>query len=307
MSTRPTGRQFTLRRGDQEAVVTEVGAHLRRYRVGDRDIVVGFGADEEPWGNHGAVLLPWPNRLADGRYTIGGRDYQLPTNEPERHNALHGLVETLAWTPIAVTEESVTLELALPAREGYPFPLHATLAWVLAEDGLAAHLTTTNEGTDAAPYGAGFHPWLCPGGPVDACELSVDATGWVRTDERMLPVAVEEIPPARDFRLGGRIGQAELDDAYTPALHRTEQGEERSWAHLDCPDGWRLSTWMDATMTTWQVCTGDFAEFGARERTGVAVEPMTCAADAFNTGRDLVVLGPGASHDLSWGIVPQRP
>ena len=46
----------------------------------------------------GQVLVPWPNRIAEGRYEFGGRDHQLPLNEPETGSAIHGLVRWVAWT-----------------------------------------------------------------------------------------------------------------------------------------------------------------------------------------------------------------
>ena len=40
------------------------------------------------------------------------------------------------------------------------------------------------------------------------------------------------------------------------------------------------------------------------QRGGLAVEPMTCTPDAFDSGVGLVVLGPGAVHAASWRIHP---
>ena len=48
-------------------------------------------------GAHGAPLIPWPNRLADGRYSFDGADHQLALTEPERHNAIHGLMRWRPW------------------------------------------------------------------------------------------------------------------------------------------------------------------------------------------------------------------
>ena len=39
-------------------------------------------------------------------------------------------------------------------------------------------------------------------------------------------------------------------------------------------------------------------------RPAVAIEPMTCAPDAFNSGHGLIVLEPGGSWSGSWGIQP---
>lgn len=299
----PTGEQFRLHLGNQEAYVTEVGAHLRAYTVDGRDIIVPFGADEEPPASHGAVLAPWPNRLADGRYTFEGRTYQLPITEPDRHNALHGLVQTTRFTALEHTDERVVLTLDLEPDDGYPFPLRLQVAYDLDAGGLQVTVTATNTGNTDAPYGIGFHPWLSPGaGTVDECFLSVDAAKWIRPDDRLLPVGVEAIPPALDFRPGRTVATTSLDDAYAEAVFRSG----RSWVRLVSPDGWASSIWMEAPLGTWQVCTGDFPELGRYERSGVAAEPMSCAANAFNTGRDLVVLAPGGSHQVRWGLVGKR-
>ena len=42
-------------------------------------------------------LIPWPNRLAEGRYSFAGSEHQLPLDEPERENAIHGLLRWRAW------------------------------------------------------------------------------------------------------------------------------------------------------------------------------------------------------------------
>ena len=46
----------------------------------------------------GQVLIPWPNRLEDGSYEFDGKHHQLPLNEPERRNAIHGLVRWATWS-----------------------------------------------------------------------------------------------------------------------------------------------------------------------------------------------------------------
>ena len=59
--------------------------------------------------------------------------------------------------------------------------------------------------------------------------------------------------------------------------------------------------WFDETFRYLQVFTLDDLIDG---RPAVALEPMTCAPDAFNTGRGLIVLDPGGVWQGSWGIVP---
>src|SRR5690606_18112094 len=66
--TYPTGEQYEIKSGDHAAVITEVGATLRSYRVAGRDVVRGFAAEEPVHLGRGQQLLPWPNRIRDGRY-----------------------------------------------------------------------------------------------------------------------------------------------------------------------------------------------------------------------------------------------
>ena len=291
----PTGEQITLRRGTSEAVVTEVGGALRRYRIGERDVVVPFDEESLPPAAHGAVLLPWPGRIRDGRYTAGGRERQLDLSEPERGNAIPGLVRHTRWQVAARTDEAVDLTLDLVPRVGYPFPLHAHLRYELGEDALTVTLTTTNTGRESAPYGAGFHPWLSPGGyALDECTASIAATGWIRVDDRLLPVEeVPDVPADVDLRTARPLRDVHLDDTYVMA-------EDPAIA-LTAPDG--VTTFVRARegFTCWQVFTGDGLPDGW-ERTGLAAEPMTCAADAFRSGRRLVTLAPGASHTCRFDL-----
>jgi galactose mutarotase-like enzyme len=60
----------------------------------------------------GQVLIPWPNRLQDGRYEFDGRRHQLPLNEPEHRNAIHGLVRWANWTTAEREPHRAVMELA---------------------------------------------------------------------------------------------------------------------------------------------------------------------------------------------------
>lgn len=295
-----TGRQIEISHGDHVAVVTEVGANLRSYRVGARDVVTPFGEDQLPPASHGAVLLPWPNRLGDGTYTWDGREYRVPLNEHEpRRTALHGLACWTRWTVAEHTGSAVTLTLDLVPTPGYPWPLHSRITYALDDDGLQVTLATRNDGTADAPYGAGFHPWLSPGdAELDECTLRIDATEHVTTDSRLLPTGVEPAADEWDFTSHRSLEGVALDDAFVSAS-RDDDG--LSWIELAAPDGRTAAVWTDESMDTWQVCTGD--GLPGAHRTGLAAEPMTCIADAFRTGERLVRLAPGAEHSVRWGIV----
>src|SRR4051794_5195669 len=109
-----TGRQFVLERGTQRAIVAQTGATLRSWRVDGRPLLdpppAGAAIDR---GYHGKVLMPWPNRVRDGRYAYGDVVHELAVDERDRGHALHGLSLWADWTPLRSTAAAVALELHL--------------------------------------------------------------------------------------------------------------------------------------------------------------------------------------------------
>src|SRR4051794_41258530 len=119
----PSGEQYVITGADYRAVVTEEGAGLRVLEHDGRPLLLGFGEDEMPAAGRGQLLVPWPNRIRDGRYSFAGADLQLALTEPARHNASHGLVRWANWSPAAHEADRVRMELVLHPQPGYPFTL----------------------------------------------------------------------------------------------------------------------------------------------------------------------------------------
>ncbi|HEX2047949.1 MAG TPA: aldose 1-epimerase family protein [Acidimicrobiales bacterium] len=297
----PVGRLFEIRHGEQRALVTESGATLRVYDVGGRRVVEPFEGPETPVvGSQGEVLAPWPNRVVDGRWTWESTEHQLWITEPERGHALHGLVRTLPWASTEAEAHRVDLETTLLAHPGWPFPLHFHVSYELGTDGLASRLTARNIGRTRCPYGAATHPYLAvPGGTVDGATLHIPAATWLVTDGRLAPLE-RRATAGSPYVFDGRapVGGRRVDNAFTE-LERGPDG--RVEATLTCPDGRTTVVWGDSSVRWWQLFTGDVLPERWRRRT-VALEPMTCGPNALNTGDDLVVLEPGESHSMTWGI-----
>ncbi len=298
MTLNPTGDQYEIRFGSQWAVVTEVGATLRRYTVGDRDLINGFEADQSVKGGRGQTLLPWPNRLRDGRYTFDGTEQQLALSEPARHNASHGLVRYVAWTVQEHLVDRVSLRVRVYPQTGWPGTLEAIATYRLDDDGLSVELRATNLGTGPLPFGYAAHPYLSVGeSTVDEVRVRVPARSFLTVDDRLLPVALEPVDgTANDLREAPVLGDRVLDVAMT-GLERDTDGRWR----VTVEHGDRSTElWGDEAMGWVQVFTG-----GPYRTWGVAVEPMSCGPDAFNPGPthdDLRVLAPGDSFVGRWGI-----
>src|SRR3981081_3246193 len=122
-SLNPSGEQYEIVFGEQRAVITEVGATLREYWSGGRAVLDGVAVSEMCSGGRGQLLARWPNRAGAGSSLSSGRRLQLALGEPERRNAIHGLVRWASWLPVEHTQDRIHLALTLRPQPGYPFLL----------------------------------------------------------------------------------------------------------------------------------------------------------------------------------------
>lgn len=285
-----------LQRGEHRAQVSTDGGRLVTYAVGGRDLLAG---EENPdrFAFRGSLLAPWPNRIVGGRWTWQGRELQVPVNEPEADAALHGLV---VGVPFEVVEQSDTaIELAhdLQPTDGYPFSLRIAIRYALDDEGLRCALTATNVGDEPAPVGLGAHPYIAAPGLVDELVVTVPAATLLLTDDAWretgrVPVEVAGV----DLRDGRRLGDLVLDAAFT------DVGFDgvRTTSTVQLPDGATVRLWSGQTCRWWLLYTGDTLGPGDFRRS-IALEPMTCPPNAFNTG-EVDVVEPGGDLTLEWGF-----
>lgn len=306
-----SGRQFILTRGDDLAVVASVGASLRSFQHAGRDLVVPYEADEVRPGYRGATLAPWPNRVVDGRYAFDGQEQQLPLTEPARGHALHGLAVWLDYSATAVAEDEVRLEAVVQAQTGYPWRVRIETTFTLTEEGLTQTVRATNLSGEPAPFGTGPHPYLVAGaGHVDDWTLELPAASILQVDERLAPTVIRPVddgdPQRFDFRIPRTIAAAAIDHAYTD-LRR--DGAGIATVRLTDAAGRGVEMMWDAACPWVQIHTADLDPANPAHRAGLAVEPMTCAPDAFNAAAypfdsGLVVIEPGQTFEAAWTIAP---
>ncbi len=296
-----TGEQYEITSGEHWAVVSEVGANLRGFRRADVDVTHVHSPDAIPPKSNGAVLMPWPNRIRNGRYSFAGEDRQLILSDPGLGNASHGLANWARWIVDEQGPDEVRLHCDVVAQKGWPGELRAQISYrVDADAGLIVTLGATNTGVDALPFGAGSHPYLSAGDtPIDEVQLRVPARQRLVTDEAQIPVRSEDVAGTEyDLRALAPIGARRFDTAFTGL---DADPNDPAHAHVEFRAAERVTRlwWDHPAFTTVQVFTVPELAPG---RAAVAVEPMTCPADAFNSGTDLLVLEPGGSWHGQWGI-----
>ncbi len=299
----PTGEQYRLTRstplGLAEAVIVEVGASIRELRVGGIELTEPYGEFSTPPFGDGIVLVPWPNRIEDGRWTLDGVPQQLDLTEPDKHNAIHGLLRFAPYALLERTDDSVTLGATIFPQHGYPFLLVTSVRYQLVDDGITVTHRIMNDTDLPAPAAIGTHPFFQLGDvPTDDLTLTVHAGTRFPVDERLNPSA--EIPveeTAYDLRGGRKVADLQLDDAFgdvTPVDQVT--------AVLTAPDGRSVALWQDESFPYVQVFTTREFPRGTGTVTAIALEPMTAPANAFNSGQSLRWLNPGETWQASWGI-----
>jgi aldose 1-epimerase len=300
MTSAPSGRQFDISFGEQRATIVEAGGGIREYRVAERDVLEPYPLEQMCDGAHGAPLIPWPNRLADGRYAFDGTDYQTALTEPDKHNAIHGFLQWRPWQAVEHLDDRIIMANTLFPLQGYPFALDLRIDYRLDQGGLSVTTTATNVGDQPCPYGCGQHPYLSPGeGLIDDCALHLEANTRILTDpDRQLPIGTEIVEGTQyDFRDGKILGDCMVDSAFTD-LHRGADG--RAWVRLTGTDRRTVGLWVDDSYSIIEIFTGDTLAADRRRR-GLGTEPMTCPPNAFQTGDRVLRLEPGEAATSSWG------
>lgn len=282
--------EIALSFDNQRAVVSPWGASIRRYFLveadgGETDIVWGYSGGSQKKGGQGDVLFPFPGRIAEGRYSFDGQALQLERNDKEGPNAIHGFVRTLPWKILRVESHCAEFDIRLDAesygRRGYPFSLTMRVMYTLDSEGLSCAFAVQNVGGQAAPVGVGFHPYFTVGiALVDEAEAKIPGAGYVEFNERLAPTGtiIAAAGTDWDYRDYRPIGSRRFNHCYVQLEHDAEGMATASLRHVG--SGRIIDIVMDRSFSAVVVYTGD--AIADAPRRAFAIEPMTCATDAFN-------------------------
>lgn len=235
-------------------------------------------ADDHQYRNF--WLIPFQNRVGNGQYTIGGKTYQLAINEKERNNALHGFFNQLKMKSVDwnVKDDLVTVSIDFTYEgqiEGYPFPFEVTIDYRIMENGiveLAYHLTNT--GTENMPFAVGWHPYFKLAGDRAGWQLSVGELKNHPLNERNLPDGEPEV--------------------YTDGFDLSSVNLDHCFEFSDKPYQTKLSS-AKMLLEISQSDSLPFVQIFTPSSNSIAIEPVSSAVDAFNTGVGLKIVEPGES------------
>lgn len=286
------GKTTLLEAGNYKAKIVSVGAGLAELTYKNRHLVIPHDPEVMPSAHMGKVLIPWPNRVANGCYNFENEEYKLPINEHMTNAAIHGFLAWRDWHITKQSTSSVSLTLELPPSYGYPFLLLSTVTYILDDiNGLSMYITSKNIGKTNAPYGVATHPYLtCNLESIENCILNIPAQRVFAVDEKMNPTYLQPVKKLNlDFTNPKIIKKTFIDNTFAAELNQwkieiksIETGFV-TYIHSDQP-------WI-------QVYTGD-----KLNRIGLAIEPMSCPPNAFNSKISLITLQPSEEYTMSLTI-----
>ena len=307
--------EITLAAGDLRLKASPFGASLRglwrETPDGTRqEIITGYTGAKGKVGGQGDVLIPFPGRVREGRYTFEGREYQMNRNDKDGPNAIHGFLRLTTWEIVSHSEDAVAFIVNLDpdANPGYPFALRASVTYTVTENAMACHFGIQNIGSRKAPVAAGFHPYFTVGSAqidLDTLQVPMAAT---LDFENLLPTG--KIVPVDgtefDFRTPRSIGTTQFNTCYSNPLRDADgmlrlrlaaQGENANGNERH-----GVTVWMDSAFNYIVLYSGDPLPPSHRRR-ALAIEPMTCGSDAFNHAEwGLVALEPDEIFMGAWGV-----
>ena len=287
---------------------------VNRNRLGDPlDLVDGYRDEAELWSQDGVrngVLAPFPNRVADARYRFADAEYDLLPGRTSSRLIYHGFARELPFDLAEAVVSADGARLTFSTRiqsgrhSGYPFRLDFAVTYLVTADEIEITTRATNQGTTAAPYAAGWHPYFRLPGTVDDWTLEIPARTLVRTDEALIPLDGEaayqslDDCPALDFRRSRKLSALVIDACFTDLAFGPDQRSETVLRHTQTPD--ELRVWQSAGSV--HVFTGD--TLARDRRRSIALEPVEVVTNAFNRAECAAALrlDPGETRTFRFGV-----
>ncbi len=289
---------YSLVDGDAQNLFSffpQLGCCLHELELGGKKILRNIDPNNFDEMVHqsynGAQLFPFPNRLAGGIYHWQGRKYSFDLNDKGRPNALHGFLTKQEFEIIEVSPEGpISAKFAYRSdHPGYPFDIDIVNTFRLEKNGLDIITNIENVGEKSAPVAHGWHPYFNGLEEVDKCSLVIPEAKMLLVDSHLIPTG--ETRKFGEFITRGLIGKRELDSCLHGQLE-TLQFQNPS-ENVDI-----------------QITFGEYPFiqiFIPPDRKSIAIEPQTCAPNAFNNLNGLIELQPKMTREFSFSIELNRP
>nr|WP_262915273.1 aldose epimerase family protein [Niabella ginsengisoli] len=215
---------FYLRNNGLEAAITNYGGRLVNLLVPDKNnkIVDVLRGSEDLKGmrsgtNFGALIGRYGNRIAKGKFSLDGVEYNLPINNGP--NTLHGGPKGFheqVWDPVQVNDSTLQLSyLSKDGEMGFPGNLNVKVLYTLTSDkGLKIDYEATTDKTTVCNLTNHAYFNLNGGGTINNHKLYINADEYTPVDSTLIPFGKNEAVKGTpfDFTQATEIGARVNDD-----------------------------------------------------------------------------------------------
>ena len=287
--------QLSSADGLWRAHISPVGASLVSLWHSDVEIVAS-PYDEPLRALAGAVMAPWPNRLEDGTWKLGNREFAAAINDTDGNNANHGLVFDKAFDIVTQTQSLLRLETKIFDEIAYPFEVLLTVTYALENDGLHISFAALNQAAEAVPVAFGLHPYFVA---EEDSELELNARTWVQKNSRNLPKLSLPIDSSSAAQQGrNRIAELNIDDCFTDLV-----ANERGYfvTTISRPSN-SVIVEIEQSRVLSHLMLYKLQEVEQKKRTLIAVEPQTSKANFLRNLEGQELLQPNQALDATCQI-----
>lgn len=306
--TKSSYKLYDSESGEFVSILPYLGGSINRLALAHEnkliEIIDGYSSPENAKNTlmttfKGSNLFPFPNRIADGKYVYGGQQFQLPLNFPQENNAIHGLIYDEEFKLLDQEDGEIGCKLLLEYEaeeesEGYPFRYHLKISYRLLENGgFESKIKVTNLMDRSIPVGHGWHPYFRLGNNlVNELQLEFPAEDILKVDERNIPIG--ESSKYNKFNKLTPIENTILDNCFK----LSEENDKAEITIMNKTGTFGYKIWQETGKYKYNF----LQVYTPPNRKSIAIEPMTCAPDAFNNTNGLIILAPLESFTASWGI-----
>lgn len=273
-------------------VISNYGACLNSYKFKNNEFISGYSSRNDILNQQykGVLLAPFPNRIAEGKYSFDGQDYQLEINREKEGLALHGFLYKREFTVLEELRDRLVLHYTyIGDAAGYPFPFDLTIQYLLNEEGILRIKTRIkNSSEQSLPFGLGWHPYFQMEKNIDDLALLFPPCRILDLDSKLIPTG-----DLTTFAIENKNVKLATENFDTCFLIEAEN--EASFVLSDGNIDLIVGALNREDYPYFQIYT-------AKDRQSIAIEPMTCAPNAFNNGMGLGVLHSGESSEFEFHI-----
>ncbi len=282
---------------DSAALIDVRGAALVGLKLRSKEVIPGSTLKSARKFFAGSTLAPWANRIAGGKWLDGDQARSFRTNDG-LGNANHGLLFGKRFRVDSVQQNRLRLSRIVPKSKGYPYRVRVSVTYKMGESGLQVTLSAKNQGSKLAPFGIGSHPYFAlPAGST----LTINARRVGLNSTAMIPSVRGDLA-----EIGLQTGVAHTTDGLMLDHEFSDLAGRPSECVMTYPSGERLTIWQDSEFSHLMIYTARVFPWISGDAPAIAIEPQTCAIDAFNNHLGLIELAPGAEFSARWGVRFER-